>query len=125
MAGTRLTYRFTNYKDISPSVKFHDYGLGPFLRFTVFRNIFLQTEYEYLNYEDLAVPRTTAQETVRRDFSSFMAGGGFFQPIGQKASFYIMAMYNFSYRDPKPNEYSPYNSPLIIRAGINIGNLGF
>jgi hypothetical protein len=125
MAGTRLTYRYTNYKDIRPSVKFNDYGIGPFLRFTVYRNIFIQTEYEYLNYEDLQIPITPAQETVRRDFSSFMAGGGFFQPIGQKTSFYIMAMYNFSYRDARPNEYTPYNSPLVIRAGINIGNLGF
>jgi hypothetical protein len=32
-----------------------------------------------------------------------------------------MALYNFSYTDPSPGEYSPYASPLIIRAGINIG----
>jgi hypothetical protein len=125
MAGSRLTYRYTNYKDIQPSVKFNDFGVGPFLRFNVYRNIFIQTEYEYLNYEDLQVPVTSARETVRRDYSSFMAGGGFFQPIGRKVSFYLMAMYNFSYRDPKPNEYTPYTSPLVIRAGINIGNLGF
>jgi hypothetical protein len=125
MAGTRLTYRYTNYKDIKPSVKFNDFGVGPFLRFNVYRNIFIQTEYEYLNYEDLRVPVTSAHETVRRGYSSFMAGGGFFQPIGQRVSFYLMALYNFSYRDPKPNEYSPYSSPLVLRVGINIGNVGF
>ena len=125
MAGTRLTYRYTNYKDIRPSVKFNDYGIGPFVRFTVYKNIFIQTEYEYLNYEDLQVPITSAHETVRKDYSSFMAGGGFFQPIGQKASFYLMALYNFSYRDPRPNEYIPYSSPLVLRVGINIGNVGF
>ena len=122
IAGTGLTYRYTNYKYYSPSIKLHDYGVNPFLRFTVYRNIFIQTEYEYLNYE---FPVNSVGETTRENFSSFLAGGGFVQPIGQKVSFYIMAMYNFSYRDPDPGEYSPYSSPLIIRAGINIGNIGF
>ena len=122
IAGTGLTYRYTNYKYYSPSIKLNDYGVNPFLRFTVFRNIFIQTEYEYLNYE---FPVNSRGETTRENFSSFLAGGGFVQPVGQKVSFYIMAMYNFSYRDPDPGEYSPYSSPLIIRAGINIGNIGF
>ncbi|HEX6224135.1 MAG TPA: hypothetical protein VFZ52_06980 [Chryseolinea sp.] len=125
MVGTGLTYRYTKYKDYSPSITFNDWGVNPFVRFTVFQNIFIQTEYEYLNYEDLKYPVTAARETVRRGYNSFLAGGGFVQPVGQKASFYIMAMYNFSYRDPAPGEYSPYSTPLIIRAGINIGGLSF
>jgi len=120
IGGTGFTYRYTNYKLYSPSIKLHDYGVNPFLRFTVYRNIFIQTEYEYLNYE---FPYSQS-ETVRKDFNSFLAGGGFVQPIGQKVSFYIMALYNFSYNDTRTS-YSPYNSPLVIRAGINIGNLGF
>jgi hypothetical protein len=121
MAGTGVTYRYTNYKYFSPSIKLNDYGVNPFLRFMVYRNIFIQAEYEYLNYE---FPNTRT-ETIRRDFNSFLAGGGFIQPVGQKISFYIMALYNFSYSDPAIGEYTPYNSPLVIRAGINIGNLGF
>jgi len=125
MVGTGLTYRYTKYKDYSPALTFNDWGVNPFVRFTVFRNIFIQTEYEYLNYEDLVYPVTQQRETTRRDYNSFLAGGGFFQPVGQKASLYIMAMYNFSYRDPGPGEYVPYSSPLIIRAGVSIGNIGF
>jgi hypothetical protein len=125
MAGTGFTYRYTNYKYFKPSMKFNDYGVSPFLRFTVYRNIFIQTEYEYLNYEDFRYPVTPARETVRRNFSSFLAGGGFVQPVGQKISFYIMAMYNFSYKNAAAGEYSPYDSPLIVRAGINVGNIGF
>ncbi len=120
IAGTGFTYRYTNYKIVSPSIKLNDYGINPFLRFTVYKNIFIQTEYEYLNYE---YP-ITSRETFRRDFNSFLAGGGFVQPVGQKLSFYIMALYNFSYTSSQRG-YSPYDSPLIIRAGINIGNLGF
>jgi hypothetical protein len=118
LAGTGVTYRYTNYKVFRPSMKLNDYGLNPFLRFTVYRNIFLQTEYEYLNYE---FP-VTAAETTRRSFDSFLGGGGFIQPIGQRAAFYLMALYNFSYQ--QTSQYSPYDSPVVIRAGINIGALG-
>ncbi|MEX1239075.1 MAG: hypothetical protein WEB30_05135 [Cyclobacteriaceae bacterium] len=119
LAGTGVTYRYTNYKVVKPSIKLNDYGLNPFLRFTVYRNIFLQTEYEYLNYE---FPVSVA-ETTRRSFDSFLAGGGFIQPIGQRAAFYLMALYNFSYQ--QTTQYSPYDSPIVVRAGINIGALGF
>ena len=118
LAGTGLTYRYTNYKVTRPSIKLNDYGINPFLRFTVYRNIFVQTEYEYLNYE---YPLTIT-ETTRRTFDSFMAGGGFIQPLGQRFAFYLMALYNFSYKDQ--GVYSPYDSPIVVRAGINIGALG-
>lgn len=117
LAGTGVTYRYTNYKVVKPSIKLNDYGLNPFMRFTVYRNIFLQTEYEYLNYE---YPVNVA-ETTRRNFDSFLAGGGFIQPIGRRASFYMMALYNFSYQ--QTSSYSPYDSPIVFRAGINIGAL--
>ena len=117
LAGTGVTYRYTSYKIFKPSIKLNDYGLNPFLRFTVYRNIFLQTEYEYLNYE---YP-LTIDETTRRSFDSFLAGGGFIQPIGNRLSFYLMALYNFSYQ--QTSQYSPYDSPIVIRAGINIGAL--
>ena len=119
LAGTGVTYRYTNYKVYRPSIKLNDYGVNPFLRFTVYRNIFIQTEYEYLNYE---FPLTIS-ETTRRSFDSFLAGGGFIQPLGQRAAFYVMALYNFSYQQSS-TQYSPYDSPWVIRAGINLGALG-
>ena len=119
LAGTGVTYRYTNYKVYKPSIKLNDYGVNPFLRFMVYRNIFVQTEYEYLNYE---FPVTVA-ETTRRSFDSFLAGGGFIQPLGERAAFYLMALYNFSYQGAT-QQYSPYDSPWVIRAGINIGALG-
>ena len=119
LGGVGLTYRYTNYKIARPSIKLNDYGVSPFLRFTVYRNIFLQTEYEYLNYEYPVYPYV---ENTRRTFDSFMAGGGFIQPLGERMAFYVMALYNFSYEDHA--QYSPYDSPVVIRAGINIGALG-
>jgi hypothetical protein len=117
MAGTGFTYRYTNYKFYKPSIKLTDYAINPFARYTIYKGFFVQTEYEYLNYE-LPVSIT---ETTREGFNSVMAGGGLVQPMGRNLAFYIMALYNFSYTNPAPGEYSPYASPLIIRAGINIG----
>lgn len=121
IAGTGVTYRYTNYKFYSPSIKLNDYGVNPFLRFNVYRNIFVQTELEHLNYE---FPTSTPSETVRRNFNSFLGGVGFVQPISQKVSFFVMALYNFSYTASSFNRYTPYDSPLVFRAGINIGNVG-
>jgi hypothetical protein len=115
--GTSFTYRYTKYKYYTPAIKLIDYGINPFLRYNLFQNIFIQTEYEYLNYE---FPLVDGSST-RKAFNSFLAGGGFMQPIGDKAAFYALALYNFSYVEPLPGEYSPYYSPLILRAGVSIG----
>jgi hypothetical protein len=117
IAGTGFTYRYTNYKYYNPSIKLTDYAVSPFLRYNVYRGFFLQTEYEYLNYE---FP-VNAAETTRMDFRSFLAGGGLVQPIGRNLAFYVMALYNFSYQQPVPGRISPYASPLVLRAGINVG----
>jgi hypothetical protein len=116
IAGTGLTYRYTSYKVFKPSVKLTDYGVSPFARFMVYKSLFVQTEYEFLNYE---FPQG-GSETFRRSFDSFLAGGGIIQPVGKNLSFYAMALYNFSYQS-NPTGYTPYNSPWVIRAGINIG----
>jgi hypothetical protein len=122
IGGTGLTFRYTNYKFFNPSISLIDYSINPFARYMVYRGFFIQTEYEYLNYE---FP-TTVSETVRLNFDSFMAGGGLIQPVGDRFAFFVMALYNFSYQDPIAGQYSPYTSPLVVRAGINIGNfLGF
>ena len=107
IAGTGFTYRYTNYKYYNPSIKLTDYAISPFLRYSVYRGIFVQTEYEYLNYE---FP-VSAGETTRMDFGSFLAGGGLVQPINRNLAFYVMALYNFSYQQPVPGRVSPYASP--------------
>jgi hypothetical protein len=124
IGGTGVTYRYTNYKFLRPNVQLHDYGVNPYVQFFVYRNIFLQTEYEYLNYE-FPVPTSGRTETIRQDFTSFLAGAGFLQPLGKNLGFYLLVLYNFSYVTPQPGQYTPYNSPFVIRAGINIGRFSF
>jgi len=112
--GIQFTYRFSQYKTYTPELTTNDYGVSPFVRFNVFGPVFLHAEYEYLNYE---YPYSGGgSDTERRGFSSFMAGGGFFQPVGRHAGLYFMALYNFSY-----GTNSPYDSPLVLRVGITAG----
>jgi hypothetical protein len=64
---------------------------------------------------------TYSGQSVRKSFSSFMAGGGIFQPIGRHAGFFAMALYNFSYQNTTANDYYPYSSPFVLRVGITAG----
>jgi len=124
VVGSGIGYQYINYKNIyqGKSVNVNNFSINPFARFSVYQGFFVQTEYEYLNYEGILVP---SLETKRLNYSSFLAGGGLLQPIGDKASFFIMALYNFSYRSPRSGEFLPYDSPWVIRAGINIGSFVF
>jgi len=117
--GVQLQYRYTKYKEFNPDFTANDYGVSPFLRFNFYGPLFLHVEYEYLSYE---YPSYPTYEKTRDGYSSFMGGGGFFQPIGRNAGFYFAALYNFTYRDPQsPYDFYPYNSPLVIRAGVTAG----
>jgi hypothetical protein len=124
IGGTGISYTYVKYKNIDGQgrdLSVNNYGLNPFFRFAITPNIFAQTEYEYLSYE---FPRQDLS-TSRKGYSSVFLGGGFMQPIGGKAAFYILALYNVTYTDPKFGEFLPYDTPLVIRAGITIGNFNF
>lgn len=118
-SGISVIYRYTKHKYVNPSVSTNDYGVSPFLRYQFYGPLFLHAEYEYLNNEYVV---NYAGETLRKNFTSFMAGGGFFQPAGRHAGFYASILYNFSYRSPNsPYDYYPYSSPLVVRVGITAG----
>jgi hypothetical protein len=67
-------------------------------------------EYEVLNIS--AVDRNTGQSS-RRVVTTPMAGLGYRQQIGARATADLYVLYNFS-----DNIYTPYNNP-IVRAGFN------
>jgi hypothetical protein len=118
--GLQVQYRYTNYKTYNPKLSTNDFGISPFLRFSVFGPFFLHAEYEYLNYQYPEYPYDGGK--LRRGYSSFMAGGGFFQPIGRRAGFYALALYNFSYQErTTSSDFYPYDSPVVLRVGITAG----
>ncbi|MCK5468288.1 MAG: hypothetical protein KAI99_07265 [Cyclobacteriaceae bacterium] len=124
-AGLRLMYQYTtfDYYDFqeqrTKNYQGNDFGVGGFARFMVYGPVYLQAEYEHLNYDGLYTDGTSSRDS----FDSFMAGGGIAQPVGGKAFLFITAMYNFSYENfNNTNAYrSPYNSPWVIRIGITAG----
>lgn len=112
-AGTAISYRYTKYKVLDVST--NDYGINPFARYNVYDPFFLQAEIEYLNYERVRFDKTT----FRDNFTSFLIGGGISQPLGGKAFFNVTVLYNLSY---VPSDLTdPYDSPLVVRAGISLG----
>ncbi len=119
-AGVGVTYRYLKYKDINYETNI--YGGRIFVRHNLpFMPIplFVYSECEDLNL-DLAVYNNPLQPdyyTISRQWvPSLFVGGGLFQPIGKKAGFTIMALYNIIYDDQR----SPYNSPVVLRVGFTL-----
>ena len=122
--GVRLMYQYTTFdyyysNGRKENYSGNDYGASIFGRQMLFGPIFLQAEYEYLNYSALYSDGSKG----RADFNSFLAGGGISQPIGRKAFLFLTVLYNFSYESY--NNYnsvrSPYNSPWVVRVGVTAG----
>lgn len=118
-AGVQLQYQYNKYKQVRPSFSTNDYGASIFSRYNFYGPLFAHVEYEYLNY--VYNIRYPDGKKLRDSFNSFLAGGGYFQPLGRKAGFYLLVLYNFSYESPYSGEVTPYNSPWILRAGVTAG----
>jgi len=114
-AGVGVQYQYIKFKRFTPELTSNNYGTSVFARYRIKSPIFLQAEYEYLNYEYYVI----ASESLRSTLSSIFVGGGISQPLGGNASFTLMAMYNLSYDEADLT--SPYSSPLRITGGINLG----
>ena len=104
--GLGVTY--LHYSDNVNQYKTNVYGGRVFARYNLFPNLFLHAEAEELNGEwvypdrwwELALP----------------VGAGYRQPLGDFSSFTFMLLYNLNH-----TAYSPYQSPVIVRVGFNIG----
>jgi hypothetical protein len=114
-AGVSAMYRWVSDDRYNTELNTQDYGATLFGRYRLTSTFFLQAEYEYLNYEYYT--SILNMTTERSDFTSLLAGGGISTPAGQNASFYMTALYNFSYDEPD----SPYDSPWVFRLGVAVG----
>ena len=74
---------------------------------------FAYTEYESLK---LDFPSVDGTELIRDWVPGYFIGGGVFQPVGGRAGIGLSVLLNLLYDDRK----SPYNSNLVIRAGITL-----
>lgn len=113
-AGLGVTYIYYKFDGNGINFESNIYGGRAFARQRLTDQFFLHGEYESLNLE-FYDPFENA--IIREWVPGMFLGGGFFQPIGRNAGFSAMALYNVIYDDFK----SPYNSPLVIRAGFTVG----
>ncbi len=110
--GARLTYRNREITQSGSSFRTDDYGVSLFGRYRVWKPIYLQLEYEILSYEFVNMDRSVDRET----FDSLLGGAGISLPLGPRLSFFVTALYNFSY---DANEIrSPYSSEWLVRSGV-------
>jgi hypothetical protein len=110
-AGVRLMYRYRNDSRFEDDFSTTDYGASLFGRYRVVGPAFVQAEYERLSYE-----YRVDGSNQRDKFDSVLAGAGVSQPLGGRASFFALALYNFSYDSGDP--FSPYSDPWIFRVGV-------
>jgi len=113
--GSTLIYQWQNDDRYDSSVSTTNYGARAFVQYFPVPTFFLEAEYEYLNYEYVLSDFSTA----RSNQSSYLAGAGISQPMGDRAFFFVSALYNFSYKSDDLTY--PYTSPWIYSAGVGVG----
>jgi len=111
--GFIFSYVYRKYSYSQGDVTTNDYASTLFTRYQLTPQFFLEADVEHLNNEFVRGDLSTD----RRDFDSFLAGGGMRSSLGGNTSASITVLYNFSYSD---ND-SPYSDPISIRAGIGVG----
>ena len=117
-AGVGVIYQYVKDTRYNPDLSYSSYGFNIFSRYAIYGPLFVQAEYEYLNYEYF--PFIGSAETARTGFNSVFLGGGLAQPMGKNAAVILSAFYNVTYQgnsQPPP----PYSSPWVVRVGITAG----
>ena len=114
-AGVGFTYQYFKFDyGLGREATSNIYGPRIFGRHNINQQLFLHGEFESLNLE-LYNP---ADDRLEREWvSGLLLGGGYFVPIGRRAGFNLTVLYNVLYDDQR----SPYNSPLVVRAGATLG----
>lgn len=91
------------------------YGGKLFGRYNFSQLLFGYTEYENINL-DVVLNTPNGFELGRAWVPAFFIGGGYFQPIGNRAGVTAMLLYNVLYDVSR----SPYNSPFVLRVGFTL-----
>lgn len=115
-AGVGVTYQYLKTDQRGVNFSTSIYGGRLFTRYNIYRNFFLHGEYESINLEVLAFDENDVPIIKREWVPGAFAGGGINQPIGGSANLSIYALYNFLHDERR----SPYNSPLVLRVGVNL-----
>lgn len=114
-AGIGIIYQYVGIKQ--PKVSVNNYGWSLFNRFNITEQFFAFAEFERLLFEHFISVNPERKE--RLGYNSLLIGGGYSEQLSRSASFSVTALYNVLY--DVTDDPQPYNSPLVIRAGIGLG----
>jgi hypothetical protein len=119
-AGVGATYIYYREKAKGyPAYSTNIYGGNVFSRYLVWKSLFVQAEYGFLNWEVQEIVNFHyTGNLIRVNTFSLPVGLGYQQPIGRNSFFEIMAMYDLLYYQ---QPYQLNSSPFIFRAGVNLG----
>ncbi|ADR23039.1 hypothetical protein MATR_31120 [Marivirga tractuosa] len=116
-AGVGVIYQYFRIRGNSQVGDYETniYGGKLFGRYNFSQQLFGYTEYENINL-DVIFNTPNGYELGRAWVPALFVGGGYFQPIGNRAGFTVMALYNLLHYPGR----SPYNSPFVLRVGFTI-----
>lgn len=114
-AGLGIIYQYVGIKQ--PDVSVNNYGWSVFNRFNVTEQFFAYSEFERLSFEYFT--SFTPERKERSAYNSLLIGGGYSEQLSRSSSFSVTALYNVLY--DVTDDPQPYNSPLVLRAGIGLG----
>jgi hypothetical protein len=129
-AGIGIGYQYTRYKNflVNPStyqyenLKINIFTPSVWARYLVFDNFFVHGEYEqnFVSYNDYrnstSTPGAVEGYTAHLSVPAAPVGVGYRQPITDRSSLLMMALY-----DVLQNDYSPYGKQVFFRFGFNVG----
>lgn len=108
--GGTFTYNYYQQKYLGVKYSSYIYGGGPFVRYKILENVFLQAQWDRLS----TVDPNSIIENDRVWVDNLLIGGGYRQPFNDYGSFVIMAFWNLN-----ETPLSPYPNP-IIQVGFNL-----
>ncbi len=119
-AGIGASYQYFRDKTYNPVFKTDIYSGRVFLRYYITaewlpENIFLHTEFEYLNREAYVIKGFNYYEYERIFVPIYYIGAGYQQPISRNSFITLVGLW-----DIIEDQYSPYSNP-VLRVGINLG----
>ncbi len=116
--GVEYLYYREKWQRTGPVYQTSIYGANLFARYRISDKLFAHTEYGFTNWEiPVFDPVAYRYTTERRNVPQLLLGGGYIQPISQRSSFILMALYDVLY-----NPLTSVNQrPFIFRAGFNVG----
>jgi len=130
-AGISLGYQYLNVRDYySFGVNYYPYRAsiysgGVWARYLVWKNLFVQTQYEhnFMSFREYREQWDQSQEkntvvsgNVRYNAPSLLVGAGIRLPMTDRVSLVVMGLY-----DVIQDQYSPYRGRIDLRIGVNVG----